>query len=503
MQIETNYNPDVLTCLANLSNDEVFTPPNLVNQILDLLPNSLWSDKNATFLDPACKSGVFLREIAKRLIEGLQNEIPDLQKRLNHIYTKQLFGIAITELTALLSRRSLYCSKMANGKYSVCTAFNNGQGNIFFERTEHTWQRGRCVFCGANESEYDRGEELETHAYKFIHTANPEEIFNMKFDVVIGNPPYQMSDGGFGISATPIYQKFVAQAKKLKPRFLSMIIPARWYSAGKGLDEFRREMLNDKSIRKIVDFPEASDCFPGVQIKGGVCYFVWERDNPGLCEVITQRKDAIVSRMNRNLLEDNCETFIRYNEAIQILSKVKEYKEPTLNMQVSARKPFGLDTTFQAEDKKRANAIKIFQNGGIGFSPRTIVKKNANLIDRFKVLIPRAGSGSDSFPHTILGLPFVAEPGSACTETYIVLGHYDTEQECKNLCTYVKSRFFRFLVLLIKPTQDASARVYSFVPALDMRQRWTDLELFKRYKVTAEEQEFISTLVRDMENINE
>ena len=491
-----NYNPDVLTCLANLSNDEVFTPPQLVNPLLDLLPKEIWSDKNARFLDPVCKSGVFLREIAKRLMAGLEKQIPNQQKRANHIFNNQLFGIAITELTSLLSRRSVYCSKTANGKYSVCDAFDKPQGNIRFERVLHTWASGRCVFCGASQQEYDRGDELETHAYQLIHTENPEEIFNMKFDVIVGNPPYQLSDAGDSAGSSPIYHIFTEQAKKFNPRFLSMIIPSRWFAGGKGLDHFRDTMLKDRRISHLVDHPIASDVFPGVKVIGGVCYFLWERDYSGPCRVTT-RMNGMDDTMKRPL--DQFDTFVRFNKAISILEKVKAKKYPPMSEQVSRQKPFGLRTFVQPTGKGN---VTLYANKAVGKIQKSDITNSIDMIEVWKVLISMAyGEGGEArdYPRMIMGRPIVAPPPSACTETYLVVGAYETEIEAKNLDNYLRTKFLRFLVGLRKNTQHITKDRFSFVPLLPMTKVWTDKKLYTHFGLSDDEIAFIDLIVRPME----
>ncbi len=508
-------NPDVLTCIANLSNDEVFTPPELANRMLDMLAEAwaadhnganLWADSSVRFLDPCTKSGIFLREITARLTNGLAESMSNLEERVDHILTKQVFGIGITHLTSLLARRSVYCSKHAKGEHSIATGFDSADGNIWFGRTEHTWVDGKCTYCGASQRTLDRGEGLETHAYAFIHTDNIKtrvaELLggDMQFDVIIGNPPYQLSDGGYGTSAAPIYQLFVEKALDLEPSYAVFVTPSRWMAGGKGLDKYRERMLSDKRMRSIVDYPKLYEGFPGVKIRGGISYFLWDRDHVGPCQFQTiwdgQPTGSAVSRRL-----DAYDILVRRNEAVPILEKVRAKGEPTLDARVSSQKPFGLRTYFhgKTESKRLKDPVKLFGSQKVSWVERSGIPTNAAWIDKWKVLMTRVQGTSAAIETKFLSKPIVAEPGTACTESYIVAGLFDTESEATNYASYLRTRFARFLVSLRKSTQDAPKNVYAFIPDLPLNKGWTDAKLYKRYGLTNEEIAFIESQVAEQD----
>lgn len=494
------YNPDVLSCLANLSNDEVFTPPEIVNQMLDLLPQELFKNPDTKFLDPACKTGVFLREIAKRLIKGLEQQFPDLQQRIDHIFHNQLYGIAITELTSLLSRRGLYCSKYPNSEFSV-SLFDTAEGNIRYKKVSHTWKDGRCIYCGASQKEYDRDQELETHAYEFIHTLMPEEIFKMKFDVIISNPPYQLSDGGgTGSSAMPIYQYFVQCAKKLKPRYISMIIPSRWFAGGKGLDDFRTDMLNDPHIVKMVDFANSADCFPGVIIAGGVNYFLWDKDYTGDCTIVNKKHDYEVSSV-RKLNEFNI--FVRDNIAINIIRKVRNKASSYFDSSVYPRNYFGLISSEAGRTEKLNDDLSMLSLNGFSFISKNKINDKDGIVSKYKVIMTKAMSGgnkpSSDGDYQVVSSIRILKPYEVCTETYLIIKAFDDYDHAKNLCIYMKSKFFRFLLLQALTSINISKDKFCFIPIQDFSKPWTDEELYAKYNLTQEEIDFIESMIKPME----
>lgn len=486
--------PDILDCIANLSSDEVFTPPEVANQVLDLLPKELWSDPNIKILDPCCKTGIFLRESARRLMVGLEKAIPDEEKRREHIFKNMLFGIAITELTGLVSRRSLYYSKDASSEYSI-VQFKDPDGNITYKRTEHDYVQGKCRICGSPYENLERGDSMENYAYQFIHE---QEASNMKFDVVVGNPPYQVEDGGASRSATPVYQLFVNQAFRLKPRYVSMIIPSRWFAGGKGLDSFRAQMLESTNFRNLVDYPNASELFPAVEIKGGVCYFLWDEKYEGPCSVKTVQSGGIFSESTR-FLGEHGDVFIRFNEALPILDKVRNLAESYVDEMVAARKPFGLPTNFnEFASKPSSKTVGIYANGGKFLVEEKHISNNVEWIDKWKVLTSNGYGAGEGYPHQIIGVPILAEPGTCCTETYIVCGVFEKEKEAKNFEEYMRTKFFRFLIALRKNTQHVTQSRFKFVPKVNLSEKWTDEKLYKHFGLNSTEIEFIDSIVREM-----
>lgn len=502
----TIYNPDVLTCLANLSNDEVFTPPDVANAMLDMLPQELFRNPDTKFLDPACKSGVFLREIAKRLLAGLEPQIPDLQERIDHIFQKQLFGIAITELTSLLSRRSVYCSKYPNSEYSV-TRFDNAQGNIRFKRINHTWQNGKCVYCGISKDtilgDSNRGDELETHAYEWTHTMKPGEIFNMKFDVVISNPPYAQDTAGAGRQAKPIYNLFIEQAKKLKPKYMTMIIPSRWFAGGMGLDDFRTTMMNDPHISEIVDYTNSKDCFPGISVSGGVCYFLWDRDKTGECRftnITNDEKTTLVRPLNE------FPTLVRYNKAVSIIHKVAHKNEARFDEIISSLMPYGLSTSYRGRSNKETNDLILHASNGITYINRSEINKGFDTVDCYKILVSKTSAehagepGKDGRFRVIPSSIKVLGPSEVCTHSYFIVGSWDNKEAAENALSYMKTKFVRFLMLLCISGFGLSKLVFPFVPMQDFSKPWTDDELYEKYGLTADEIEFIDSMIKPMEN---
>lgn len=536
------YKSDVLLCLADLSNDEVFTPPTIANRMLDLLPQEIWGNPNIKILDPAAKSGVFLREAAKRMLNA---QVPDFQKNLdemeerkkegkaltnkqlqfqeklqdkiNHIFINQLFALPITELTALLTRRSVYCSKDAMNEHSVVQGFDDTQGNMrFFADIHHQWENGKCKSCGASAKTLDREDGKEQHAYAFIHYEQLlqkwSEIQDMHFDVIIGNPPYQLSDGGAQASAKPIYHLFVEQAKKLNPDYLVMITPARFFTGGKGLDEYRENFIHDKRIAVLHDFANSKEIFSGVDIKGGVCYFLRDNVRPeGECEIHRHNIDG-ENISHRYLCEDGDNIFIRESQLVSIKRKVQALGEPTMDLIASPLKPYGL----------RGDAIKSREKYGLpemsdtpienGFRligldekqkriwkylPKNYPFKHTEALHKYKIFITRNyGCGEiGEVPAT----PVLATPEELCTETFIELGAFDTYEELENCYSYFKTKLFRALVGVKKQDQGASRDVYQFVPQQDFSKSWTDKELYAKYGLDNEEIAFIEKMVREME----
>lgn len=503
------YEADILEVIANLSNDAVFTPPKVANALLDLLPSEVWSDPNLRWLDPGSKTGIFPREVTKRLLVGLADVIPNEEARLEHILKRMVFAIATEEITAMMSRRSLYCSKFANSEHSV-VKMPTISGNVWHERVEHSFVNGKCTECKGTKIQLEK-KLRDNKAYPIIHTDGLSKLqkeLDMKFDVIIGNPPYQMDADTEGQNITPIYNSFVEQATALNPKYIAMIIPSRWLAGGKWLDDFRDQMLKDKRIRTLVDFPNAEDVFPGgvgKNIKGGVQYFLWDRDYQGKCQVTTRRGENVIGPYERQL--DEFDIFVRDARALPILHKVLAKEGVSFSELVSTRDPFGpaLSSNFTAYRKgeRKPGDYRLYLNQGTTRLEKWVdpsyVTKNLGLVPKWKVLVPIAGSdGGQKIPDSVLGQPMIAGPRSVCTLTYLVIGPLETKEEAVSVESYVRTKFVRFLISLRKISQHTTQKVFLWVPQQKWDKEWTDAALYKKYSITPEEQEYIASMVKEM-----
>lgn len=496
--------PDILDCLAQMSNDEVPTPPSLARAMLDLLPREVWSKPEYKWLDPCCKSGAILREVAVRLLEGLAEWEPDFDRRRAHIFRNMLYGTTVTELTGQVARRSVYCSHDASSEHSI-VRFGNADGNIPFAPTPHDFgedgKATKCRICGAP-AELERGQKRENYAYAFIHGSYPtEEMSAMNFDVIVGNPPYQINSDG-NTRTKPVYQLFVEQAIQANPRYVLMITPSRWFTGGLGLDAYRDRMIADRRLRAIVDNPKVLDCFPGVEIMGGVSYFLWDRAHNGDCEFTTRVGRKPVSTAIRDLREGDG-VLLRDNRAASVIAKVASKMRRSMEDEFGPQVPFGLRTNYRnAKVKHFRNAIPVIFGTKIGYVRSEQLDRNHAWVGRWKVLIPMAYNGGQQVDddgvvmQTVLGEPVALAPGSACTQTYFIAGMFDTRKETENYAFYLATKFVRFLVLQRKSTQHVTPDRCRFVPMLDMKRRWTDEMLYKKFGLTKEEGDYIERAIK-------
>ena len=471
---------DVLTTISNLSNDEVFSPPALAMKMLDILPEKVWTNPNHKFLDPATKTGIFLREITKRLMVGLKDSIQDSEKRLDHILNNMVYGIGITEFTALMSRRTLYTTKAK-------------ERNIKHNNINHSWKNGVCIHCRAQEGKWSRSEDEEAHAYEFIHRDINEIFPNMKFDVIIGNPPYQMTVANS--SDRPIYQLFINMAISIRPKYISFIVPSRWMTGGKGLDSFRENMIKSKNFVELHDFINEKECFPDVDINGGVNYFLWDKDHSDECLIKTYSNGG-VHESKRYLSHKQLTFFVRHAQQISILNKLGSFFDK-MDEIITGQTPFNFTTTFDNFCRKSDTSVKIHTSKGDFEVEENLITRNNHFVDKWKVYVSKA-NGAATNNGDIISVPFIGHPRSCCNQTYLAVGPFASREEAENCCAYMKTKFVRHLISIKKKTQNANRNVYELVPSQDFSKLWTDEILYDKYKLSQEEIDYIEDSVKEM-----
>ena len=524
-------NFDILETITNVGNDEVFTPMQVCTEMLDSLPKEVWRNPNYRWLNPVTKNGIFEREIAIRLNDGLKDIIPNELTRKKHIIRDMIFSIGETKFTSLVARRTLYYCAYANrkddGKYDPVdghslngyaigngTWFDDEEGNIKTPKAEHVFDTkgtdAKCVFCGIRrDSKYNDPSQIEHYAYEFIHQKDLKKYIanaffkgdeKMKFDIIIGNPPYQLNDGGANASARPIYQYFIERALELDPSYICMIIPARWYAGGKGLDEFRTKMLNDVHIKKLVDYPNAKECFPNFSISGGVCYFVRDKSYKGGCTFVSMENPSAPTQSLRKL--NRFPVFVRFDLGEQIIAKVEKASQKSLSTIVNSRNIFGFESKIRGKDKPYENGYSLYSSDGVSYIRKDEIKKNLKLADSFKIMVSKTTAEHANEPgldgkYKILSTTKALNPGEVVTDSYIIVGPFKTIEQTKNALNFLRTKFCRFLISLSTSSINVTKDCFQFVPLMDFSRTWSDAELDQNFDLSKSEVEFINSLIKD------
>lgn len=533
---------DILETITNVGNDEVFTPRRTCDMMLDSLPEEVWHNPSYKWLNPATKNGIFEREIALRLDKGLEHVIKDREERRKHILQKMIFSIGQTKFTSNVARRTLYyCSranrkcdglKAADGHYINGYAIGNGswfdseEGNIKTPHTTHEFGKdGKCIYCRiAKTSNYMNANQREQYSYDFIHINHLvldkklQQMFfkgdkNMKFDIIIGNPPYQLADGGgTGDSAKPIYNLFIDQARSLSPKYISMIIPSRWMKGGKGLDDFRKTMIEDTHIKMIYDFENSAECFPNNHIDGGVCFFVWDINYNGMVDYYYKPKDDAATFSKRYLKTDASDTVVRDYKQLSILEKIVSKKEPKFSSIVYSRNPYGFNSDFFNRKETHSeivihenpfeDCVKIYgvegKKGGSkrvsGYIESKNVRKSRDTINKYKLLFSKAFTTTATVPPEII----LAQPNEICTETFLLIGGWKSKNEQLNCLTYMKTKFFRALLFFNRHSLNISKESFDLIPIQTFNRKWTDKDLYEKYGLSNDEINYIEKNIEEM-----
>lgn len=424
------------------------------------------------------------------------------------IYRKRCEGVNPEELT-IEKQYELWQKTVEDNIFVIC---KTPMAKAITRRTLLGYRKGKINAHAFDDLIMQLKEKPEQFREKILRGSFwNKENKEMKFDAVVGNPPYQIN---VGVSkenySIPVYQDFISNAKKMHPKYLSMIMPARWYAGGRGLENFRNEMLNDRHILQLHDFLVSTDCFPSVDISAGICYFLWDSSTEDDCIIATHKQGKIISKIKRPLLEKGMNSFIRQNELINILNKVQKYNEPTFDNLVSPQTPFGFVSSFKNfTDNSFEGAIKYYTYGHIGYIHKSQIKKAKEMVGSPKVYISAAYGERGEYPYYFLGKPFYGEPNSCCSQSYLVIGPFEDEFICRNVIKYIETKFFRCMIMIKKNAQHNMRYVFECVPILNFSNAsdidWSksiaeiDQQLYKKYNLSDEEIAFIESMIKPME----